>query len=295
MARVTVCLSVFNGADFIARALDSVFAQTYRDFDVLVLDDGSSDNSSEIARTFDCRVITIPNAGRGAALRQMVDEATGEFIALIDHDDIWLPDKLEKQIRKLDETGASLVHADCWFEYNTGRVVERNLSFDPQSNSFDHIIPTNNVIASSAVFRRNEMIEAGNFVPDTLRCCDWYGWFILAPNHKFVHIPEKLVRYAVLESSLANAGYRFFEAQHYLLIEKILPRFHELFGALPHNQAVRYKKMIIERSGIALSSMAKGLEGKGDKKGARLLHRKAIGMAPTVLRVWTRALRSLVS
>ena len=286
-------MSVYNGADLMAQALETVYAQTYRDFDVLVLDDGSKDNSSEIARQFPCQLITIPNGGRGAAIRRMVEEATGEFVALIDHDDFWLPDKLEKQVALLDSTGATLVHADCWYNYSDGRSVERNLNFSTDACAFDHILPSNEVIASSAVFRRQDMLDAGNFVSDTLRCVDWYGWLILAPHRKFAHVPEKLVRYSVLDTSLANAGYRFFEAQYYLLAEKMLPRTDELFEGLPKSQATKYRAMMVERSGIALSSMARAMEITGDKKQARVLHRRAIQMAPRVPRVWTRALKSL--
>ncbi len=294
MPRVTVCLSVYNGAETIAKSLDSVFAQTYRDFNVLVLDDGSKDGSADIADGYDCRVIRIPNGGRGAALKRMVQEADGEYIALIDCDDIWLPDKLEKQMALVESTGASLVHADCWFDYSDGTVVERNLVLPDSTFAFDHILPSNDIIASSAVFHREEMLQVGNFAEDTLRCCDWYGWFVLAPGRKFVHLPEKLVRYSVLSTSLANAGYAFHEAQHYLLREKILPRAKELFAGLSISDQERYRKYLVQRDGIALSSMASALDKKGGKKAARTLHRRAIATSPAVVRVWTRALKNLV-
>jgi len=295
MARVTVCLSVYNGADVLATALDSVFAQTYRDFDVLVLDDGSTDGSTDVAKKFDCRVITIPNGGRGAALRLMVQEAQGELIALIDHDDVWLTDKLKHQVSHLDATNAALVHADCWYQHADGTAVERNLVLPKKATAFDHILPSNQIIASSAVFRREDMLAAGNFAADTLRCCDWYGWFVLAPGRKFEHISEKLVKYTVLDTSLANAGYRFYEAQHYLLTQKIIPRTHELFTGLPQPLAEYYKRVLKERAGIALSSMAREMEKRGDKRAARKLHSRALKMAPGVVRVWTRAVRCLVT
>jgi len=294
MGRVTVCLSVYNGAATLEKSLASVFSQSYRDFDVLVLDDGSTDGSAEIARKFDCRILVLPNGGRGAALKRMVEEATGELIALIDCDDVWVPDKLRKQVDLLDRTGASLVHADCWFDYSDGSIVERNLDLSRAQTPFDHILPSNVIIASSAVFRRDEMLAAGNFTSETLRCCDWYGWFILAPNRRFVHLPERLVRYTVLTTSLANSGAKFHEAQYRLLNDMILPRAAELFNGLTPSQAARYRHMIAERSGVALSSMARALERQGDKKAARVLHRKAIGLAPRVVRVWTRAARCLL-
>jgi len=294
MARVTVCLSVYNGAPTLAKSLESVFAQTYRDFDVLVLDDGSTDGSADIARKFDCRLLELPNGGRGAALKRMVEEANGELIALIDCDDVWLPDKLKEQVAQLDATGAALVHADCWFEYSDGKIVERNLNLSAAHTAFDHILPSNDVIASSALFRRAEMLESGNFTPQTLRCCDWYGWFVLAPGRDFAHLPEKLVRYSVLSTSLANSGFKFHQAQYFLLKDLILPRAGELFAGLPDAQANRYRHLIQQRAGIALSSMARAKEKEGDKKSARSLHRQALRLAPTVPRVWTRALRSLL-
>jgi len=295
MGRVTVCLSVYNGAATLAKSLDSVFAQTYRDFDVLVLDDGSTDGSGEIARGYDCRLLSIPNGGRGAALKRMVEEAKGELVALIDCDDIWLPEKLAKQVAQIDATGATLVHADCWYEYSDGSIVERNLQLPKDPCSFDHILPSNWIIASSALFRRTDMLAAGNFTPDTLRSCDWYGWFVLAPGREFAHLPEKLVRYSVLSTSLANAGYKFHEAQHYLLNDLILPRADELLAGLPPTDAAKFKRMMVTRAGIALSSMASALDKKGDPRSARELHRRAIRLAPGVARVWTRALRNLLS
>jgi glycosyltransferase involved in cell wall biosynthesis len=292
---VTVCLSVYNGAATLAKSLESVFAQTYRDFDVLVLDDGSTDGSADIARRFECRLLVLPNGGRGAALKRMVEEADGEFAALIDCDDIWLPDKLEKQVAQLDQTGAALVHADCWFEYSDGKVIERNLDFSKARTSFDHILPSNDILASSAIFRREAMLESGNFTPKTFRCCDWYGWFVLAPGRSFAHLPEKLVRYAVLSTSLANAGYRFHEAQFFLLNDLIQPRANELLSGLDAGQANRYRQMIQERSGIALSSMASVKDKEGDKAEARRLHKQALGLAPMVPRVWTRAAKSFLS
>jgi teichuronic acid biosynthesis glycosyltransferase TuaG len=294
MPRVTVCLAVYNGSATLAKALDTVYTQTYRDFDVLVLDDGSTDDSAAIAAGYDCRVLTVPNAGLGAARKRMVEEAKGELVAFIDHDDFWVPDKLEKQIELLDRTGAALVHSDCWYVHEDGREDERNLRVPENALSFDHILPSNDVIASSAVFNRQAMLDAGNFVADTVRCSDWYGWLILAPGRKFAHLPEKQVRYSVLSTSLANAGYRFHEAQHYLLSQHILPRRQDLFVGLVPSQRAKYTKMLARDVGVALSAMARQKKKGGDAQEARRLAIRAIKAAPDVARVWTRALSSFL-
>jgi glycosyltransferase involved in cell wall biosynthesis len=286
-------MGVYNGAPTIKKALDTVFSQTYRDFDVLVIDDGSTDSSGSLARGYDCRIITVPNSGIGAARKRLVEEARGEYVAFIDCDDFWLPEKLEKQLAVLDSTGASMVHADCWYMYDDGRVVARDLHLDPKSDAFAHVLPNNSVIASSAVFRRQDMLDAGNFVADTVRCSDWYGWLILAAKRQFVHIPEKLVEYSVLDSSLANAGFRFYQAQHYLLTRHVLPRREELFAGMPRAKKARYVHMLVRDVGLALSGMARAKRANGNTHDARVLAVDALRYAPDSTKVWGRAISCL--
>jgi glycosyltransferase involved in cell wall biosynthesis len=292
MPRVTVCLAVYNGADTLPEALQSVRSQTYTDYDVLVLDDGSADESPTIAERFGARVVRQQNQGLGAGRKRLVEEASGDLIAFIDHDDAWVPDKLEKQLALLDETGAALVHSDAWYHYTDGRIVDRDLELALDSDPLEHIVPNNLVIASSAVFDRAAMLHAGNFVADTVRCSDWYGWFLLASQHRFAHLREKQVKYIVQATSLANTGFRFYEAQHYLLTKKILPRFDELYERLPKAQRDRYRRQLDMTVGTAASGMAKYLDQQGKKAEARELHRLALAKAGLKPKVVMRAIKS---
>lgn len=283
-------MAVYNGAETLAEALDTVRAQTYLDYEILVVDDGSSDLSGSIAKQFSAKVISVPNGGLGAARRKLVEEATGELIAFIDRDDFWLPEKLEREIALLDESGADLVHTDGWYIYPGGVELARDLHISNSDHAFDHILPNNRVIASSAVFRRQAMLDVGNFVADTVRCSDWYGWMMLATHHKFVHLPERLVRYNVLATSLANAGYKFHAAQHKVLTEHFLPRRDEIFSTVSVATRNRYVRMLVRDAGIALSAMARHKKRDGEFGLARELAMKALITSPDVLKVWTRAL-----
>lgn len=291
MPLISVCLAVYNGEATLREALDSVRRQTFTDFELVVLDDGSSDASAQIAEEYGARVIRQANAGLGAGRKRLVEEATGEWIAFLDHDDIWTEDKLEKQVALLGPDVA-LVHSDCWYEYDDGRVVPRDLRLPADAHPFDHILPSNIVIASSAVFSRTKMLEAGNFVAETVRCSDWYGWFLLAPTGRFVHMPEKQVRYKVLATSLANAGLKFQDAKRFLLKDVILPLEDRLFKNLPARDQSRYHKMIVRDIGIAASTMAKFLHEQGRHTEAKTLEKEAIKLAPGVPRVWTRAIKA---
>ena len=101
---VTVVITVYNGAPYLAEAIDSVLAQTYRPFELIVLDDGSTDGSGEIARSYGsaCRFAQQENAGLGAARNSAIELAKGRYYAFLDADDRFVPDKLERQMQILD-------------------------------------------------------------------------------------------------------------------------------------------------------------------------------------------------
>src|SRR5687768_166188 len=99
---VSVIIPVYNGARFLRAAIESVFAQTYRPIEVIVVDDGSVDDSGVIAQSFpDVRYIHQENQGVAAARNNGIEVARGEFLAFLDQDDLWTPEKLKLQIGHL--------------------------------------------------------------------------------------------------------------------------------------------------------------------------------------------------
>jgi glycosyltransferase involved in cell wall biosynthesis len=294
MPTVTVAMAVCNGAQTVRHALETVFAQSYTNYNVIVLDDGSTDGTKDIVTEFDVQYFQQANAGLGAARRRLTELADGEYIAFIDHDDYWLPHKLEKQLGSIPPDGVDLIHADGWYIYEDGKEVARDWSWPRTAHAWDHILPSNRVIASSAVYRREAMLDAGNFIAETVRCSDWYGWMLLAPRNRFVHVPEKLVRYNVLSTSLANAGLRFHAAQLLFLEQHFLPRTETLFSGLTRTESIRYRKMIQQNIGLALSGMARHHSKAGSRKEAREYALRALRTAPAVLKVLSRSLGILL-
>ena len=292
MPRVTVCVSVYNGADTLAQTLATAKSQTYQDFEVLVLDDGSTDNSAEIAREWGARVMVQENRGRGAALARLMELADSEWVALLDADDLWEPQKLARQMDVVANVQTDLIHTGGWFNYPDGRSEIRNKLAFPPKIAWDHILPHNQIIASSALFRRDKMLDAGNFSADTWSACDWYGWLVMAPGATFTYLSEPLVKYVIRPGSIANRGLRFQEGKRHVLKDLIMPIADELFADLPTAQADAYRRMIAQGIGVAASTMAKFLVEQGRIDEASELHREALRFAPTVPRVWTRALKS---
>lgn len=120
---VSVIIPVFNGARYLRAALESVFAQTYRPFEVIVVDDGSIDDSGVIAQSFsEVRHIRQENQGVAAARNHGIEAARGEFFAFLDQDDLWTADKLKLQIEYLlnnQDLGYTLTQQQYFLEPGT--------------------------------------------------------------------------------------------------------------------------------------------------------------------------------
>lgn len=126
MPTISVVIATYNTADFIERAIDSVFAQTFRDFEVIVVDDGSTDRTPElIGARGDLLYLRIPNGGVGGARNLGMRRARGEWIALLDADDAWHPDKLERQVEVARDPrfkDVSVIFSD-YNEVRGGRLI----------------------------------------------------------------------------------------------------------------------------------------------------------------------------
>jgi glycosyltransferase involved in cell wall biosynthesis len=123
---VSVVIPVFNGGRYLREALDSVLCQTLPPLEVLVVDDGSTDESAAIAEAYGppVRVIRQANQGESVARNRGIDEAQGEWVGFLDADDIWLPGKLKAQL-SLASAETVGVHALCAFVNQECRVVDR--------------------------------------------------------------------------------------------------------------------------------------------------------------------------
>lgn len=201
-ALVSVIIPVYNGANYLAKAIESVLAQTYSPIEVLVVDDGSTDESVEIARSFSgVRVIQKPNGGVASARNVGIAEAKGDYLAFLDHDDEHLPTKTELQVRAL-EAGPDAMFALCHKRYVL--VGEPPSWFrGPRDGT-----PVHGFVPSCWLVRR-EAFEAVGLFDERFSHGPDYDWLARAKDLsvRYVMLADTLVDYRVHGSNdSGNAG-----------------------------------------------------------------------------------------
>lgn len=209
---ITVLLPVYNGADYIEKAIASVLAQTFTNFELLIINDGSQDNTVELLNRFDdprIRCIHQENRGLAATLNLGCSLAKGEFIARQDQDDVSHPARLEKQLAYMQ------THPDCAL---LGTWAEIHVGDQPTDRSHDHatehgmlcldLLFNNPFVHSSVMFRRDAILDIGGYTtdPDRQPPEDYELWSRMARRYRIANLPERLLVYREVPQSMSRTG-----------------------------------------------------------------------------------------
>jgi glycosyltransferase involved in cell wall biosynthesis len=199
VAEVSVVIPAFNAARHLAAALQSALAQTTGEPELIVVDDGSSDGTAQVAAAFGpkVRLLRQENRGVAAARNRGLEAASGRWVALLDADDLWLPAKLERQLAALHGRSGSVCYTAIAMVDEAGRALE-DLDWRAEpAVSLETLLLRNGIAggASSLLAERDALRAAGGFDPALSLCADWDLWIRLALRHSFVHVPEALTVY----------------------------------------------------------------------------------------------------
>ncbi len=206
MPRVSVLLTCYNHIRYLPDAWQSVMDQTYTDWEIIAIDDGSKDGTREwlSERQSDANVIlNEANLGTYGSLNRALSEARGDFIAILNDDDVWAPRKLEAQLELLaNHPEVGLVHTEGWFIDGAGNKREDSpLGFEfPRFETGDLLAPLlyqNKIIASAALVRRDCFDKVGNFNEKYFGSGDWEMWLRIAERWPLGCVPEPLTFYRV--------------------------------------------------------------------------------------------------
>jgi len=205
---VSVIIPTYNSGRFIEDALASVFAQTYRHFEVIVVDDGSTDDTRERIQAFTSQVVYIyqPNQGPAAARNAGFQQCRGDFLVFLDADDVWLSQCLERQVEAFArDPGLGVVYT--WWGHidETGDPLPRIRRPTCRGYVFEQLLLGCFTVPSVSMIARECLDGVGLFDPDLRYADDWDLFLrIAAAEHRFEYIPEVLSRCRVHSSNLSR-------------------------------------------------------------------------------------------
>jgi glycosyltransferase involved in cell wall biosynthesis len=204
--KVSVVIPTFNNEATIAVALESVFVQRFDgSFEVIVVNDGSTDGTTAVLKTFGDRIRVIEQENRGvaAARNAGILAAAGEYIALLDGDDTWIEDKLEKTVPVLDKNPAcAAVFSDGMIINRAGRVVAPSYvdpGYDHSPTLDEMLVWPWPILVSAIVIRRETLLATGGFCEEFAAGDyageDVFAFLLIRERGEIIFVPEKLVQY----------------------------------------------------------------------------------------------------
>ena len=214
MPLVSVILNVRNGAAFLHEALDSVLAQTFADWELIVWDDRSTDTSAQIVAGYsDHRIryhLAPEETPLGKARDLAIRQATGEWLAFIDQDDLWLPDKLEKQITLAGDGVGIIYGRTVLFDAQRGTLRDYDYAHEfgplPEGDIFAQLFRDACFIAMSSVVLRRAAVRETDGIPEHIQVApDYYLHVAIARRYQARAVQDIVCRYRIHPASMSSS------------------------------------------------------------------------------------------
>ena len=215
MPRVSVIIPTYNSARFISSAVSSVLGQSYKDYEIIIVDDGSADATREVTAKFGNKVLYLyqSNAGPAAARNLGLSRATGEFVAYLDADDLWYPQKLEKQVAFLSaHKSYGIVHSDIDVIDENDRVIQPRFNQQtgrtvPAGYCTMQLLHESHVQTLTVMARRVWVDKVGRFDERLKGTEDYLQWILVSMEGAAVgYVDESLAMYRRTNGSISSSS-----------------------------------------------------------------------------------------
>lgn len=235
---VSVIMNCLNCEKYLKEAIDSVYNQTYSDWEIIFWDNASTDKSGEIARGYDHRVYyyrgedTVP---LGEARNKAIEKANGELIAFLDCDDVWMPDKLEKQVRLFDDPEVGLAFSDAYF-FNEKGIIKQIYKTRPYKTGFcfGPLLEDYFIVMVTSVLRKKALDGLDHWFDSRFNMIEEYDLFLrVAQNWKLAMVDEPLAKWRVHENSWTFRKMDMFAEETLQMLDsfrEINPDFESLYA-----------------------------------------------------------------
>lgn len=241
---VTVLMSVYNGEKFLEEAIESILNQTFSDFEFLIINDGSTDNSVKIIESFEDSRIRLINNEKNlkliASLNKGVSLAKGKYIARMDCDDISMPDRLEKEVKFL-ESNQEYGLVGTWYTVIDGEGIEKyNRSYPSNNELIKLFLSLNCPLAHGSIMGKTELFKQNAYgSKEHYAVEDYELWVRMAKTTKIHNIPEYLFKYRIY-------GESFSDSKTQLMYDQTLEMSKKLYIKNKNQYKELIKKQILE-------------------------------------------------
>lgn len=276
--KISVVIASYNHQDYIAETLKSLEEQTFGDFEVIVIDDGSTDKTVEVVRGFPSRaqIFTQKNQGVAAAINRGISLAKGEYICLVDSDDTVLPDRFARQVAILDKSPQiGMAFGDALIIDSIGRQIGMFSDVYPviQGDMAEKLLTKYCFISTQTVMVRRRLLERTGPFEKPNPVCDYIKWIEIAYLSKAYYDPKPLAcwrRHKESVSKKANKEKSY--AQMRIGVKKILRKYPQLNGKTGMDMIKRFSRTYF--------LTAVWLAAKGQSKRAKKYYCKAVTVYP---------------
>ncbi len=211
MAKVSVIIPTFNRAHIICDSIDSILRQTYKDFEIVVVDDGSTDDTEHVLAAYGDKIqyIKVSHVGSSEARNIALRQVDGEYVAFLDSDDLWYPEKLEKQMALIEsDSRIGIVHSFSEIIDNQGSTLDKetgerlNFHYSALKRGYHYSAMARQCILwpSTIVVRKACFDEFGLFDPRVEAMEDWDFYLRVALKYEFKIVPEILTQFRFHDS-----------------------------------------------------------------------------------------------
>ncbi len=240
---VSVVVPAYNAEKTIESALNSILEQTFQDFEVIVVDDGSKDGTPRVVREMEdsrIRLFEQENQGAAVARNRGIEESRGELIAFLDDDDLWYPEKLEKSVRVLQQAPeiGLVYHRYLLMDVHTGKQRPGKVfHYTGPESALEYIPSFSGVHTSTVVTRRSVLEKVGVFDPLMKRGQDVDLWLRIMEEYPLREIPEVLSEYRMIPTQARPEIYEKSRRSSLRILDKALKRRPDLYQK--HQQTLK--------------------------------------------------------
>lgn len=207
---ISIVMATYNGGRFLQKQLDSLFAQTYKDIEIIACDDFSTDNTVSILKQYpQIKLLqNEKNLGFVKTFEKTLKEAKGSYIALCDQDDIWLPEKIQTLADNIGDN--LLMHSDAYTIDESDNILPQMLSekinrFSRDRSFFDRI--RRNAITGCTVIIKKELLDTALPFPESIPYHDWWLAICAAKTGGIAYLPAPLIKYRLHSNNASFKNY----------------------------------------------------------------------------------------